>query len=354
MQFRHRSLPWNIVFGAGSMQRLPSELATLGRSRALVLTTPAQAADGLRVAELLGAARAGVFDQARMHVPATTVARALEVAAEVDADCTVAVGGGSTTGLGKLLALRADLDNIVLPTSYAGSEMTNIWGVTEDGKKTTGRDDRVVPTLTIYDPELTLRMPPKFAAASGMNALAQASVNIATDRPNPVVQALATDAVRALARSLPRVLDRPGDIEARSGALYGACLAGAALGTGKTGLHHRLCHVLGGTYDTPHAETHATLLPHSIAYNAAAAADGTARLAEALDVDDAATGLFDLGRSLGVPESLDALGVSEGDLDRVAELAVETPLENPAPVTHQAVRSLLDDAFHGRPPPGAG
>lgn len=350
LDFRYQALPWNIVFGAGSLERLPSELRKLERSRALVLCTPPQADAAGRVVELLGETCVGLFDQAVMHVPAATVADARAAAERLDADCTVAIGGGSTTGLGKALALQLDLDNIVIPTSYAGSEMTNIWGITENDRKVTGRDMRVVPTLTLYDPVLTLTLPPKFAAASGLNAMAQAAVNVASLNSNPIVVTMAQEAVRRLSSSLPNVLESPDDLDARAEALYGACLAGGALGTGTTGLHHRLCHLFGGTFNTPHAETHTVLLPHSIAYNANAAAAGTAMLADALGVDNAARGIFALAKRLGAPAGLCDLGVRESDLDRAADILLESPVDNPEPLTRDRLRKLLDDAYSGRAP----
>ena len=350
MDFRYGALPWNIIFGVDSLQRLHGELKSLGLHRALVLSSPDQTEAGEQVVELLGDRCVGAYSQAAMHVPAATVSAAAAVASSLSADCTVAIGGGSTTGLGKALMLKADLENIAIPTSYAGSEMTNIWGITEDGQKVTGRDYRVVPTLTLYDPVLTLSLPAKFAAASGLNALAQAAVNVATVAANPIVRLMACDAVRALAKNLPRVIAAPDDIEARSQALYGACLAGAALGTGTTGLHHKLCHTFGGTFNTPHAETHTVLLPHSIAYNADAAAEGTELLATALGVENAARGIYDLAKALGAPSALKELGVHEADLDQAADITVAAVFENPAPVTQAGVRALLDNAFQGHPP----
>lgn len=348
--FNYQSLPWNIVFGAGSLERLPEELRKLDRSRALVLCTPNQTADAGRVQALLGDACAGVFDQAAMHVPADTVTAARSLADQLEVDCTVAIGGGSTTGLGKALALQADLDNIVIPTSYAGSEMTNIWGMTEHGRKVTGRDMKVVPTLTIYDPVLTLTLPPEFAAASGLNAMAQAAVNVTSTLSSPFVVTMAQEAVRRLSQSLPRVLRSPDDLDARAQALYGASLAGGALGTGTTGLHHRLCHIFGGTFNTPHAETHTVLLPHSIAYNAKAAPEGTARLAQALGVSNAAQGIYQLAKDLGAPSGLRELGVKETDLDQAADMAVESAIINPEPLTRESIRALLSNAYFGRAP----
>ena len=350
MNFKYKALPWNIIFAAGARKRLPEELAKFGYSRALVLTTPNQADVGREIVSLLGGKAAGLFDRAMMHVPGETLDQAAAEVKRLGADCTVSIGGGSTTGLGKALAFHLDLSNIVLPTSYAGSEMTNLWAVTRDNRKTTRRDNVVVPTLTIYDPELTLTLPPAFAAASGMNAMAQAVANAAAEDANPISSALALEGIRALARSLPLIIAEPGNMDARAQALYGASLAGAALGTGTTGLHHRLCHTFGGAFNTPHAETHTVLLPHSVAYNGGARPEATQRIAAALGVGDAATGLFELAGNLGAPTALKDIGVQETDLDEAAALTVEKPINNPEPVTGERVRALLENAFHGKPP----
>ena len=350
MNFRYKALPWNVIFGIGALSRLPEELDKLGYSRALVLTTPNQAEIGQQIVDLLGDKAVGLFDRAVMHVPVETVEQATTEVKRLDADCSVSVGGGSTTGLGKALAFNLDLPNIVLPTSYAGSEMTNIWALTKIDRKITRRDNVVVPTLTIYDPVLTLTMPAAFAGASGLNAMAQAVVNVATEDVNPIISIMALDAIRALSHSLPIVVSDPDNMDARTEAMYGACLAGGALGAGTTGLHHRLCHTFGGTFNTPHAETHTILLPHSVAYNANAVPEGTRKIAAAMGVDDAATGLFELAGTIGVPTALKDIGVVETDLDEAAAVTVETPVNNPEPVTGERVRALLENAYHGYPP----
>ena len=344
IDFSYKALPWNIIFGVGAVARLPAELDQLGCRRALVLSTPAQAGDGRKLVERLEGRAAGLFDQAKMHVPIETVRSAVAAARRLTADCVVSVGGGSTTGLGKALVLELGLPNIAVPTSYAGSEMTNIWGRTENKRKTTGRDDAVVPTLTLYDPALTLTMPADFAAASGMNAMAHAVANVAAPDANPIVSALALEAIGALAQSLPVVIADPDNMEARAQALYGACLAGAALGSGSTGLHHRLCHALGGAFNTPHAETHAILLPHSVAAFAQFAPEAARRIAQALGVAAAAEGLFELVRTLGRVTALKDLGVRPTDLDEVAALA------NPEPLSREQARALLENAYQGRAP----
>lgn len=349
-EFVYKALPWNIVFGAGALERLCRELAKLGLNGALVISTPEQQDSGAEVLQLLGKTAAGHFSDAKMHVPAATLAAATEAARRVKADCTVAIGGGSTTGLGKALAVREDLPNVAIPTSYAGSEMTDIWAITEADRKVTARDFRAVPVLTIYDPELTLSMPAPFAAVSGLNALAQAVVNVATDKPNPIVASMALEGVRALVNALPVIIADPKNIKARTDALYGASMAGAALGTGTTGLHHRLCHTFGGTFGMPHAETHAILLPHSVAFNAHAASKGTRRVASAMGVNDAALGIYELSKALGAPQALRDIGVAETDLDNAADVTCEAPIDNPETVTRPKVRTLLQNAYLGLPP----
>lgn len=350
IEFEYQTLPWNIIFGAGALARLSGELDKLGMKRALVLTTPNQTKSGETVLDLLGDRAVGLFDQCVMHVPQQTVTAASVRARELKADCTVALGGGSTTGLGKALAVKMNLPNIVIPTSYAGSEMTNIWAVTDEGRKVTARDNDAVPTLTLYDPELTLTLPPKFAAASGLNAMAQAVVNIATDKVNPIVSCLAVDAVRSIYESLPVIMDKPDDMEARSKALYGACLAGGALGTGATSLHHKICHTMGGTFNMPHAETHAVILPHSVAYNTAATPEGSGRLAEAMGSDNAADAIYGLMKKLDLPLGLKDLGFSEADIDKAAEITLEKPFHNAEPVSYERLRILLRNAYDGTPP----
>ena len=348
--FEFKMLPWNVVFGVGSLASLPSRLAELGHTRALILSTPEQADDAERVRALLGESAVGMFTEARMHVPVDIAAKAAEHARALEADCTVSIGGGSTTGLGKALALNADLPLIAIPTTYAGSEMTSIWGMTEGGRKRTGRDPKVLPVLTIYDAELTLALSPGIAGPSGMNALAQATVNAQDPRTNPIIMSLAREAIGAIAGALPTVMREPDNLDARERLLYGAALAGASLGAGVTSLHHRLCHTLGGSYNTPHAQTHSVLLPYSVAYAASAVPELTAAIATALGSRSAAGGIYDLAATLGLPTSLSVLGISADDLARIAELATETEVANPRAVTLAGVRELLRSALAGRRP----
>lgn len=350
MDFSFKALPWNIVFACGAVKRLASELDALGFNRAVVLSTPEQHEHADLVCAILGERAVGQFTDAVMHVPVKTVEQAMSVVNALGADCSVAIGGGSTTGLGKALALNLDLPNIVIPTTYAGSEMTNVWGMTKDGLKQTGRNNKVLPNLTIYDPELTVALPAAIAGPSGINAMAQAVVNVTSSKPNPIITALAVDGIRALARSLPRVISHPSDLQARSGALYGACLAGGSLGLGVTGLHHRICHTLGGSYNTSHADTHAIILAHTVAFNEEAVPDATAVVADALGAEDAAVGIYTLLNSVSKKTKLSDLGIGESDLDAIANQVVEKEVANPKPVSETDVRKILDDAYFGRSP----
>ena len=340
-----------VIFGVGSLDCLAEEVKRLGARRAIVLATPEQRADAEDAARRLGDVSAGVYAEAVMHVPIETARAAREEAKKRGADCYVAIGGGSTVGLGKAIALESGLPIVAVPTTFAGSEMTPIWGVTAGGMKKTGRDSRVLPRTVIYDPILTLTLPAAIAGASGMNAIAHCVEALYSENANPIVSMLAEEGIRALADSLPKVVGEPESLEHRSRALYGAWLAGISLGSVGMALHHKLCHALGGGFNLPHAETHNVILPHATAYNRAAAPEAMARIARALGgVANPAGGLFDLARRLGTPRSLREIGMKESDLERAVALATTNPYYNPRPVTRQGVRALLDDAFHGRRP----
>jgi alcohol dehydrogenase class IV len=341
---------YRVVFGSGAIAELPAEVARLGARRALVVATSAELELAEAVARRLGPAAAGVFADAVMHHPIETVRAASDRATAVHADCYVTIGGGTTTGTGKAIALDTGMPVIAVPTTYAGSEMTPIYGITEGGVKRTGRDRKVLPRAVIYDPELTLTLPPQVSAASGMNAIAHCIEGMYAHDGNPITTLMAAEGLRALALALPVVVREPQNLDARSNALYGAWLAGVVLGSVAMGLHHKLCHTLGGTFNLPHAEVHAVILPHATAYNRDDARDAMARAAAALGVADAAQGLFDLAEAIGAPTSLQSLGMPESGLDRAADLAAQNQYPNPRPVERAGIRELLGHAFSGRRP----
>jgi maleylacetate reductase len=350
LSFIYEPLPSRVVFGSGSIKKLPEELDRLGLRKALVLATPQQWAIAAEVGGQLGDRLAGLFDRAVMHVPLNIAEDARAEAARVGADCCVAVGGGSTTGLAKAIALTSELPIIAVPTTYAGSEMTPIWGLTDAGIKKTGRDVRVLPRTVIYDPDLTMSLPVGMSVVSGINAMAHCVEALYAKDANPIISLAAEDAIRALAGALPRIVMDPSDTEARADALYGAWLGGLSLGAVGMALHHKLCHTLGGSFGLPHAETHTVVLPHAVAYNASEATAAMHRVARALGVKDAANGLWDLAAVLGAPVSLEAIGMRRSDLDRAADLATENPYWNPRRITRDGIRRLLEDAFEGRRP----
>ena len=350
LAFTYEALPSRVIFGVGSLERLAEEVERLGASRVMLLCTPRQREMAQEIADRLGDVVVGIHDQAVMHVPVETAEQARREAHRLRADCCVAIGGGSTIGLGKAIALTTDLPIVAIPTTYAGSEMTPIWGLTEGGLKKTGRDPRVLPRTVIYDPALTVGLPASISGPSGINGMAHCVEALYAPDGNPIVSLMAEEGIQALAESLPVVVKEPGDLEARSQALYGAWLAGASLGAVSMGLHHKLCHTLGGTYNLPHAEVHAVILPHSTHYNARAASDAMRRIARALGTDDAAGGIYDLVVAVGAKTSLEQIGMKAGDLDEAAEIATRNPYSNPAPVTRDGIRKLLDAAYYGRRP----
>ncbi|HSA89990.1 MAG TPA: maleylacetate reductase [Burkholderiales bacterium] len=348
--FVYNGLPARVVFGAGALARLPGELDRLGAKRALVLSTPEQKDSSREVAKALGARCVGTYDKAVMHVPVEIAEDARRVARELGADCCVSVGGGSTTGLGKAIALTSAVPILAVPTTYAGSEMTPIYGITEGGAKKTGRDARVLPKAVIYDPALTLSLPPALSAASGMNAIAHSVEALYSHEGNPIISLMAEEGIRALASALPVVVQDPNNLEARTDALYGAWLCGVALGSAGMALHHKLCHVLGGSFNLPHAETHSIVLPHAVRYNHAAAPDAMARVERAIRARDAAGGIYDLEKRLGLPMRLADLGMKEADLERAARIATEAPYPNPRKVEYGPVLELLRNAYTGQRP----
>lgn len=348
--FSYTGQPGRVVFGAGALARLGPEIEALGAKRALVLCTPEQRGVAERVADMLGDRAAGIFDRAAMHVPIETAREAREVARKLGADCAVAVGGGSTTGLGKAIALDSGLPILAIPTTYAGSEMTPIFGLTEGGMKKTGRDARVLPRTVIYDPELTLSLPVALSVTSGLNAIAHAAEGLYSVDANPVMDLMAEEGMRALGRALPGIRANANDLEARGDALYGAWLCGIVLGNVGMALHHKLCHTLGGSFNLPHAETHTVVLPHALAYNAAAAPEAMRRTARALEKPGAPRAVYDLARDNGAPVALRDIGMREQDLDRACEIALQNQYPNPRPLERAALRQLLQDAFEGRRP----
>jgi maleylacetate reductase len=339
-----------VVFGVGRIRQVPDEVELLGAERILLIAGGREKKYADELAAALGSRLVDRIGEVVMHVPAALAAAAHEQTEQSRADLLVCLGGGSAIGLAKAVALRTRLPILAVPTTYAGSEMTPIWGVTDGGRKTTGRDRTVLPATVVYDPALTTSLPTDISAASGMNALAHLVEGLYAPDASPVTAVLAEEGIRALADALPRVVVAPGDLDARSCALYGAWLAGWVLGTAGMGLHHKICHVLGGAYNLPHAGTHSAVLPFVTAYNAPAASAAMVRAARALGAQDPARALWKLAERIGAPTSLAQVGLDSGRIPEAARLVVETSPVNPRPVDRAAVDELLCAAYAGRLP----
>ena len=355
MRFVHDTLPQRVCFGSGeAAAHLTAQVASLGASSVMLIAAKAEAhlADAIAT-DIPVKIR---YDDVVMHVPVEVAERARAAAAGGNVDALVSVGGGSTTGLAKAIALTTGLPIIAVPTTYAGSEATPVWGLTEGGKKTTGTDKRVLPKVIVYDATLTMSLPVDLSVASGLNALAHCVDSMWAPNADPINAALAAEGIRSLAAGLPRVVADPMDLDGREHALYAAYLSAAAFASAGSGLHHKICHVLGGKYNLPHAQTHATVLPYVLALNAPAAPDAERRIAAALAsggfaADSALDGLIALKRELDAPHALADYGFTEDSVPEAADAILPSvPPSNPRPVTAEDLRALLRAAWSGADP----
>ena len=352
MRFTYDALPGRVVLAPGALATVGEELASLGGTRAFLIVDQAAVAYGDAIAAHLGERLVARWGESVQHVPVELAERALAAATAVAPDVLVCVGGGSSTGLAKILALDLKLPIVAVPTTYAGSEMTPIYGSTGERHKRVGRSPDVLPRVVVYDPHLTLGLPAKVTGPSAFNAIAHCVEALWMPQANPITSALAIEGVRAIAGALATVMATPGDVEGRSQLQYGACLAGMALAQTGTGLHHRVCHVLGGTFNLVHADTHSVILPHALALNAPAIPALLGPLAKALgvDADDAPGGVWDLAKASGIPTSLAELGLAESDLAEAVERCAAEISDNPVPVDRSTFDRLLAAAWRGDRP----
>jgi maleylacetate reductase len=350
-RFTYDALGGRVVFGAGSRHMIADEIDALGSGRVLVIASDQEATIADGICAVLGDRVVGRFTDVVQHVPVAKAAAAVAAATDLGADGLVAIGGGSAVGLGKAVRLELDVAFLAVPTTYAGSEMTTIWGRSDGGHKQTGKDPRVKPDTVVYDVDLTLSLPAGIAGPSGMNALAHCVEALYGPGANPVIDLVALEGIRALAASLPKVCGAD-DPQARAELQYGAYLAGIALASGGTALHHKTCHVLGGMFDLDHGGMNAVVLGHALAYNAPAIPRQMRRIGDALgtSADDVPGAVWELARSIGAPTSLDALGMPADGIDEATGRVVVEAAANVRPPDKTAIRRMLDDAFHGRRP----
>lgn len=378
MHFKHTTLGQRVLFGSGrAAAHVAAEIERLGASRPMIV-----AADSERAfAETATAGITAVlwWDEVAQHVPVEVADAARVEAAHYGIDVIVCVGGGSTTGLAKAVALTAHVPIIAVPTTYAGSEATNVWGLTEDRTKTTGIDDRVLPVAVVYDADLSKSLPVGLSVASGLNGMAHCIDSLWAPKADPINQALALEGARALNLALRGIVADPDDLRAREQALYGCYLAAVAFASAGSGLHHKICHVLGGTFDLPHAQTHATVLPYVLALNAPAVPELATGLATALGRSAATAqehgvayigtleapprvireapalaaviALNSLREAVQAPSRLADYGFTADRIpEAVRRILTAAPSSNPVAVTEENLTALLTDALTGATP----
>lgn len=350
MVFEHVTLGQRVLFGSGkAREQLAAEVSRLGARKVMVIAAGAESRISDQVTGGIGVALN--WDDVVMHVPAEKAEEARAAATERGVDLIVCVGGGSTTGLAKAVAMTTGIPIVAVPTTYAGSEATNVWGITEAARKTTGVDDKVLPLSVIYDATLTLSLPVDLSVASGLNGLAHCIDSLWAPRADPINAALAGEGIRALAQGLPLIKANPHDLEGREHALYGAYLSAVAFASAGSGMHHKICHVLGGTFNLPHAQTHATVLPYVLAFNAPAAGQATARAATAFGASNALEGLQRLRDALDAPRALADYGFTEANIPEAVQVALPAmPATNPRPITRENLTALLAAATAGDDP----
>jgi len=313
----------------------------------MLVSTAGRAALADHVAAIIGSNVAARFNRAITHVPEQIADEARSIATESSADCLIAIGGGSAIGVAKAVALTSGLPIVAVPTTYAGSEMTPVWGVTSSGSKHTGRNANVQPRVVIYDVLVTIGLPIDITASSGLNAIAHCVEALYAPDANPLTSLAAAEGIRLLASALPAIMKSPAEFIPRENALTGAWLAGSALGSVQMGLHHKLCHTLGGSFNLPHAATHAVMLPYTAAYNRDLSVDAMRITASSLGATDAPVALLALASRVAAPRSLRELGMREEWIDHAADLATERQYSNPRPVTRADIKALLVAALEG-------
>jgi maleylacetate reductase len=340
------------VFGEGALDRVKEQLAAVGLFHAFVVTTKGRRRELDQLKKILGDALSGVYDNALEHVPVSVTSEAAEALEKSGADVILALGGGSAIGLGKALVRRSGLALAAIPTTYSGSEMTSIYGETDETGKKTGRDSRVMPHLVFYDPLLTLDLPVETSAASGLNAMAHSVEALYAPNLNEYSERYARESIRLLSTSLPAVVADPMSVVARENALKGAQLAGDALESTTMGLHHSICHVLGGSFGLPHAKTHAVMLRYVVAYNYGAAPDAMLMIEDAMSVENAIEGIAALCDRLPVPRNLGTIGFTEQNVGAAADEIASRSYPNPRTASAADVANILRTALTGAAPAG--
>lgn len=350
MQFNYTPVPSRAVFGENAALTLKNEVNSLGAARVMIACSKGMVT---RISHILGSVDemcVAVFDGAEPHCPETVAMAALELYQKSGADCIVAIGGGSTIGVGKAIALRTDAKFIVIATTPCGSESTPIHGMLIGKKKKTGRDNKVIARTSIYDPCLTTSMNAHHTGTISMNSLAHCVEALYAEVRSPISDSFAVEGIKALINGVPGSIQNPDDIDARSMVLYGGMLSGYCVTLAGIAIHHKLCHVLGGHHNIPHGESNSVILPYAVAYNESAAPNAMEKIKTAFGAKSASGAIYDFAREIGVPKSLKELGMREEHLDAVAQETVETTPYNPRAIDVKSVREMLQQAYEGTRP----
>lgn len=347
--FIYQSNPARVIFGSGTINKIPEELSRLNLTKPFLLCTPQQVMQVEQLEKVIGGTVVGKFTEATMHTPVEVTEKAVASVTSSGADCVLSIGGGSTIGLGKAISFRTGLYHLTIPTTYAGSEVTPILGETENGLKTTKSNPKILPGTVVYDVDLTMTLPIGLSLVSGVNSIAHAVEALYAQNRNPIITLLAQQGVKALAEALPGLKKDPKSLEHRRNAQYGAWLCGTCLGNVGMSLHHKLCHTLGGTFNLPHAETHTIVLPHALAYNAPSTPEAMKLLAEVLPGSDgdAVRGLNNLLGSLGESRGLKDFGMKEEDIAKAADIATKNAYWNPREIERAPIEELIRRAWAG-------
>ena len=346
--FTYHSDPIRVVFGAGTVGALAAEAYHHKMARLLVLCSKGRIDFARRVTESVADRCIAFSDASAPNMPRDAFERVLGDIERHKPDGFVVVGGGSPIGIAKAVASTTKLPYIAIVTTYSGSEMAARWRIGVAADAISGEGTAALPATAIYDPELTLDLPVRTSAASGMNAIAHAVESLYGIDTNPIVQAMAEEAIRRIGASLPRVTDNPRDLQARTDVQYGAWLA--ANFRAEVGLEHAIAQRVRQWFNLDHAHTHAIATPYAIGFNAVAAPDAMTRIKRALGASDAARGLYDLNVRLGLPTGLKGLGMREDDIAKAVEVVAKVEIAHPRPVSKADLANVIGQAYAGEPP----
>jgi len=279
------------------------------------------------------------------EVPSDRISEA--VGAARDAGGVLAVGGGSAIDLGKAISAGTGLPLVSVPTTYSGSEWTSYFGVRDPQRRMRGGGGGAHPVAIVYEPELTVDLPPETTVGTSMNALAHCAEALYVQGHNPAADEQALAGARLISDWLPRVVAAPRDLEARTELLRGAAHGGAALAGSMLALAHAMAQAIGGRYGLPHGTLNGICLPPVLRFNAAYAPEAVRRFGEAIGASDDPAGRVEDLAALAGPTRLSDLGMPETDLPALAADAAQRGgnLANPKPATPQEIEQLIREVF---------